>query len=123
MKRGRPISDETTPERPPLTLSNNGYNKAKWLTTIVLPAIGTLYFAIAQIWGLPSGEEVLGTIIAVQAFLGVLLGVSSNAYKNSDARYDGEINIREDKAQVAFNEHPTTYADKDEVIFKVNSPK
>lgn len=115
------MNDEKNENTSPFVLSNKAYNTAKWLTTIVLPAIGTLYFAIAQIWGLPSGEEVLGTIIAVQAFLGVLLGVSSSAYKNSDARYDGDININDETAQIAFNEHPAKYADKDEVIFKVNS--
>lgn len=107
-------------------LTNNQYDTAKWLTTIVLPATGTLYFAVAQIWGLPAGEQVLGTIIAVQAFLGVLLGISTQQYKNSDARYSGDINITEHAdgektAAIAFNEHPSELGDKKEAIFKVNS--
>lgn len=56
------------------------YDILKWVAQFLLPAIGTLYFALANIWNLPYGEQVVGTITAVDAFLGVLLGISSNAY-------------------------------------------
>lgn len=46
----------------------------------MLPALGTLYFALAQIWGLPYGEQIVGTITALDAFLGALLGVSTTSY-------------------------------------------
>lgn len=72
-----------------MKLSNKIYDILKWIAQLLLPAIGTLYFAIANIWGLPYGEQVVGTITAVDAFLGVLLGISSAQYnallsKNSD---------------------------------------
>lgn len=109
-------------------LNDTQYSVAKWLTVVVLPAIGTLYFAIAQIWGLPHGEQVLGTILAIEAFLGVVLGVSTNQYNKSDAKYSGDINIIEDatgekKAIFAFNEHPTELEGKSEATFKVNTPE
>lgn len=56
------------------------YDALKFIAQIVLPAAGTLYFALSQIWGLPLGEEVVGTITAVDAFLGALLGISSAQY-------------------------------------------
>lgn len=62
-------------------MSNKMYDVLKWLALIVLPALATLYFAVAQIWGLPYGEEVVGTITAVDAFLGAILGVSNATYK------------------------------------------
>ena len=49
---------------------------------IVLPALGTLYFALAKIWGFPYGEAIVGTITAVDAFLGALLKISTNNYYN-----------------------------------------
>ncbi|MBQ2396430.1 MAG: phage holin [Bacteroidales bacterium] len=49
----------------------------------VLPAIGTLYFALAGIWGFPYGEEVVGTIAAVDTFLGVILGISTAQYNKN----------------------------------------
>lgn len=61
-------------------MSNKVYDILKWIALIVLPALGTLYFAVAQIWGLPYGEEVVGTITAIDAFLGALLGVSNATY-------------------------------------------
>lgn len=63
-----------------MILNKKTYDILKWIAQFLLPAIGTLYFALANIWNLPHGEQVVGTITAVDAFLGVLLGISSNAY-------------------------------------------
>ena len=68
-------------------LSNKLYNILKWIALIFLPAAGTLYFTLSQIWGFPLGEEIVGTIAAVDTFLGVLLGISTAQYnkvKNDD---------------------------------------
>lgn len=61
-------------------MSNQTYDTLKWVAQIVLPSAGTLYFALCTIWGLPYGEQVVGTITAVDAFLGALLGLSSAQY-------------------------------------------
>lgn len=63
-------------------MSNGVYDVLKWIAQIVLPAIGTLYFALAGIWGWPYGEQVVGTITAIDAFLGVCLGISTKVYVN-----------------------------------------
>ena len=64
-----------------MRLSNRTYDILKWTAQYLLPALGTLYFSVSQIWGLPYGEEIVGTITAVDTFLGVLLGLSSAEYK------------------------------------------
>ena len=61
-------------------MSNKVYDVLKYIAQIALPAIGALYFALSQIWHLPYGEEVVGTITAVDAFLGALLGISTKLY-------------------------------------------
>lgn len=61
-------------------MSNKTYDILKWITTIVLPALGTLYFALSGIWGFPYGEQIVGTITAIVTFLGVVLGISSQNY-------------------------------------------
>lgn len=63
-----------------MKMNNNTYDVLKFIAQIVLPAIGTLYFALASIWGLPYGEQIVGTITAVDAFLGALLGLSTVKY-------------------------------------------
>lgn len=73
-----------------MKLSNRTYDLLKWVAQIVLPASGTLYFALSQIWNLPLGEEIVGTITAVDAFLGALLGISSAKYYNDLQESDGE---------------------------------
>ena len=66
-------------------LSNKTYDVLKWIAMYLLPALGTLYFALAGIWSFPYGEEVVGTITAVDTFLGVLLGISTAQYKKENA--------------------------------------
>lgn len=63
-----------------MKLPDKLYNVLKWITLIILPAAGTLYFTLSGIWGFPYGEEILGTIAAVETFLGAALGVSTIAY-------------------------------------------
>lgn len=62
-------------------MSNKVYDILKYIAQIVLPALATLYFALAQIWGLPYGEQIVGTITAVDAFLGAILRISTIQYE------------------------------------------
>lgn len=62
-------------------ISNRTYDILKFVAQIVLPALGSLYFALSTIWGLPYGEQVVGTITAIDAFLGALLGISTAQWK------------------------------------------
>ena len=68
-------------------MSNKVYDALKWIAMYLLPALGTLYFALAGIWGLPYGEQIVGTITAVDTFLGVILGISTAQYNK---RVDGK---------------------------------
>ena len=63
-----------------MILKNETYDKLKFIAQIILPAAGTLYFALAGIWNWPYGEQIVGTLTAIDAFLGALLGISTSAY-------------------------------------------
>lgn len=68
-------------------MSNKVYDILKWVALVVLPAIGTLYFALAGIWHFPYGEQVVGTITAIDTFLGAILGISNIQYnKNKEEK-------------------------------------
>ena len=62
-------------------MSSKTYDVLKFIALIVLPALGTLCFALAPIWGLPYGEQIVGTITAIDTFLGAILGISTSSYK------------------------------------------
>lgn len=64
-------------------MSNKVYDALKYVAQIVLPALATLYFALAQIWGLPYAEHIVGTITAVDAFLGAILRLTTIKYEKS----------------------------------------
>ena len=67
-----------------MKISNKVYDVLKWIAQYLLPALGTLYFALSTIWEFPYGEQVVGTITAVDAFLGAILGLSSATYHKNE---------------------------------------
>ena len=79
-----------------MQFNNKMYDILKHIVQLVLPATGTLYFALSQIWGLPFGEEVVGTIVAITTFLGVSLKISNTNYLNDESRFDGIFRLEND---------------------------
>ena len=67
-----------------MKISNKVYDVLKLIAQYLLPALGTLYFALSTIWGFPYGEQVVGTITAIDAFLGAILGLSSATYHKNE---------------------------------------
>lgn len=72
-----------------MEFNNKVYDVLKYVAQIILPALATLYFALSKIWGLPYGEEIVGTISAIDVFLGALLGISSASY-NKKVKANGK---------------------------------
>lgn len=110
--------------RPPL--SNAMYDKLKWTAQYLLPALGTLYFALSTTWGLPYGAEVVGTITAVDLFLAGILGLSKKGYENSDAKYDGAVVVDEsddlkDVYSIELDEDPGLLKNKKEISLKIET--
>ena len=69
-------------------LNDRTYNILKKIALIWLPALSTCYFALATIWGLPYAEQIVGTLAAIDTFLGAILGLSKSAYQG-----DGTISV------------------------------
>jgi hypothetical protein len=69
------------------------YDFLKFLAQILLPAFGSLYFGLSEIWGIPYGPEVVGSITVIDLFLGAVLGFSSAQYYKSGANFDGELKM------------------------------
>lgn len=108
-------------------LSNKSYDNLKASATLVLPAVGALYFTLAQIWQLPYGEQVVGTVAAVNTLLGVILGVSSKSYNKN--KYDGVIEVEVNPSldggpkktfSLNFNGDPEDIEKMTDVTFKVD---
>lgn len=108
-------------------LSNSSYDFLKRTATTLLPAASALYFALAQIWHLPNAEEVVGSIAAVNTFLGVIVGASSKSYTKSGAGVVGDLRVEDhpedptQKIMVAhFNGNLKNLQGVDQVTFKVD---
>ncbi len=61
-------------------MTNRTYDTLKMIAQLLLPALGTLYAALAGIWGFPMAEAVVGTLTAVDTFLGALLAWEKKKY-------------------------------------------
>lgn len=68
-----------------MKLNNKVYDILKWIALIGLPALGTLYFALSSVWGLPYAEQIIGTVAAVDTFLGAVLGISTMNYNKIES--------------------------------------
>lgn len=105
-------------------LSNAQYDKMKFLAQVVLPALATFYAAVAVFWGLPKPTEVVGTVVAVDTLLGLLLGLSSKTYAAQEPAYDGELQyVAHDSSLLLPLEiytPPEDLVKKDSVVFKVS---
>ena len=64
----------------PLLMSDKAYNIMKWIVQYILPGLGVLYAIIAGATGLPYAEVVLAVVMAVDWFLGIILGISTKQY-------------------------------------------
>lgn len=118
------VAAEEIPTTQPGIISSKTYDVLKKTVQFVLPAIGALYFALSQIWGLPAGEEVVGTVAALTVFFSAVLGVSNRAYKNDDARFDGVIAVspNDNVAAMKLDGRPVSdWADKESITIKVKN--
>lgn len=115
-------SSAQVPKKP--LLGDRSYRTLKQTATLILPAAGALYFTLAQIWHLPKAEEIVGSVAAVNTFVGVLLGVSTRSYNRSDSKYAGAIKVEDNGEKKMFslelNEDPETLELRDEVTFRVD---
>lgn len=107
-----------------IKLSDKIYNRIKWLVQIVLPAFGGLYFGLAQIWGFPNPEAVVGSLALLTTFFGIILGFSSKTYNASS---DGSIVVTTDEEgkktfSLEFDGDPYSLDGKSRVVFNVTQP-
>ena len=106
-------------------LSDNLYKTIKWAVGIVLPAAATLILALGEIWDWPNMNQIVGTVTALTTFLGVVAGVSTFQYNESDAAFDGTMRVnRQGEGQLSdliLDEDPLNIAARKEIRFKVDT--
>lgn len=104
-----------------MTLNNKTYDVIKWIAQYFIPAAGTLYAALSKIWGFPYGSEVVGTLSAIDIFLGAILGISSANYSGEGTlEIHADAEADKDVYTLMLNVPVESLADKDSVTFKVN---
>lgn len=111
--------------------SHSLYDKLKFIAQILLPALGTLVFAVGGIWGWDYTTQAVGTITAVDLFLGTILKISSDRYYKTGANFDGDVNVTKDpetgenEVMFAFNKNPRDVVDepgRHSLEFKIEHP-
>lgn len=106
-----------------MTLNNKTYDVIKWIAQYFIPAAGTLYAALSKIWGFPYGSEVVGTLSAIDIFLGAILGISSANYSGEGTlEIHSDPEADKDAYQLMLNVPVESLANRDSVTFKVSKP-
>ena len=99
------------------------YEWLKWCAQILFPALGALYFGLAGIWDLPSAEQVVGTIVVVDAFLGVILGISQVRYNREEVAGGTLETIQGPSGKIThtlnLDDDPMDLVNKDKVVLSV----
>lgn len=107
--------------------TNKLYDKLKFIALVLLPALGTLWFTLSGIWDLPYVVQVVRTIMAIDAFLGVVLHLTTASYYKNGKNFDGTIDVNDTADKTAFmlnyNGDPDDIPGKHSVEFKVNKTK
>lgn len=102
-----------------MSMSNKTYDILKYIAQIVLPALGALYFALTKWWPLPYGAEVVGTITAIDTFLGALLKISSNNYEGDGVMFVDDSDPEKSIYRMELNSDIELLGEKDSVTFAV----
>mgnify|MGYP000846789538 CR=1 FL=1 len=115
-------SEEITP-----IFTGKLYDFIKKLVQVIIPGFSAMYFAFANIWGLPGAEQVVGSLAAINLFLGLLIGVSSRQYKALNLPYDGSIVVtpKQDGGTLftlELNSDPNDLPLKKSVVFDIVVP-
>lgn len=111
----------------PFLIPDKAYNFLKQVALIILPAVSTLYFTLGEIWGLPRITEVIGTIAAIEVFLGAFLGISTKQYNNSEDRFDGMLHSSIDEVTgnklitLELNDDLEGLESRSAIVFKVDA--
>lgn len=109
--------------KPKPIFTGRTYDILKQVAQYWLPAAGTLYFTLAGIWGFPYGEQVVGTIVALDVFLGVAVGYSKSQYNKSEMRFDGSLKVDETQDEefaLEFKQELPELGKQDTVTLKVD---
>lgn len=113
-------------DEPTFVVSNKVYDLLRFVAVIVLPGLGTAYFGLAGLLGLPAAEQVVGTITITDTFLGFVVSRLRSSYKKSDARFDGAITVEpnheEGTTDLNVSIDRQAVIDKDEVLVKIKKP-
>lgn len=107
-------------------MPNHVYDKLKFVAQILLPALGTLYLTVAGIWSVPAADQVVSTIVAVDTFLGVLLGITTAQY-NKGVDDQGALHVTPSPTgaktfTLELGSDPEKLEEKNEVRLKVKTP-
>lgn len=115
-----------------MTLSNSTYDKLKFVALVVLPALAAFVVAFNSLWNIPNQDAIAGTIMAVDTFLGALLGVSSKQFQEEiqDPKHnDGFLEVTgvnpdtgHPDLAMTITRDPNELVQKDIVKFKIGSP-
>lgn len=104
-----------------LALSERSYDFFKNAAQLYIPALAVLYAALAGIWSFPDAVQVVGSLAAIDTFLGVVLKISSVSYNAAGGTADGSLQVDSGyPSKVAIDLTPEALAQKTSLVLNVD---
>ena len=92
------------------------YDVLKYISLIVLDAVGVAYNELSEVWGLPYGIQIMKTCTIISVLIGALIGISNYRYNKTELNdeYDQE---EENSLEIETNEiDDTEEVEKPEIV-------
>lgn len=71
-----------------MLISNKAYDVLKFIAVLILP-LAELVSSLAAVFGWEWGAAVVAVLAAIHSFIGSIIKITSDAYKNCSGENDG----------------------------------
>ena len=69
------------------------YHALKYIAQVVLPALATFTISVGDVWDIPYSHQIGETIVALDAFMGIVLHISKMNYYEDSGIDGGDYNV------------------------------
>lgn len=74
-----------------MKMSNKVYDQVRFCALVLFPALAVFYAVTGALWNFPLVDQVSGTLVAIDTFLGAVVLRSSKQYADDPDTHDGTV--------------------------------
>jgi hypothetical protein len=103
------------------------YYRLRFISWVVIPVLSIGWYIISGLIHTSTPSPVVGVVIAIDAYLGITLQISTARYQRRYRKIAGVMRIQDGEMKTTYSLElamdPSTIRPEDELIFKVLPPE